>query len=75
MRTESKLARQKKAARKIAETLYVSLQQFSKEEQDRRMKEIHRMAMNVDSKPSGKPSKRSSTRGNRRVSRPAATVR
>ena len=75
MPAETKLARQKKAARKVAEIMYASLQQFSEEEQERRIKEIHKIALKADSKPSRKPSKRSSTRGNPRVSRPAATAR
>lgn len=75
MKTESKLARQKKAAREVAEILYASLQQFSLAEQERRMKEIHKIALKAGSKPNRKPSKRSSTRANPRVSRPAARVR
>jgi hypothetical protein len=51
MKTESKLAREKKAARKIAEIMYASLQQFSEEEQERRIKEIHKIAIKIDSKP------------------------
>lgn len=75
MRAESKLARQKRAAGKIAEIMYASLQQFSKEEQERRIKEIHKIAVKAIAKPNRRPSKRFSTRGNPRVSRPAATVR
>ncbi len=75
MKTESKLARQKKAAREISDIMYASLQQFSEEEQERRIKEIHRIAVKAGSRGSRKPSKRSSTRGNPRVSRPAARVR
>ncbi len=75
VKTESKLARQKKAAKEVAEILYASLQQFSKEEQERRMKEIHKIAMKAGSKPNRKPSKRSSTRANSRVSRRASRVR
>jgi hypothetical protein len=75
MKTESKLARQKKAARKVAEILYASLQQFSEDEQERRMKEIHKLALKAGPKANRKPSKRSSTRANPRVSRPAARVR
>ena len=75
MKAETKIAKQKEAARKVAEILYSSLQQFSKEEQERRMKEIHRIAMKASSKPNRKPSKRSSIRRNPRVSRPAATAR
>ena len=74
MKTE-KLTRQKKAARQVAEIMYASLQQFSAEEQERRMKEIHKIAMKAASKPNRKPSKRSSTRATPRVSRPAARVR
>jgi hypothetical protein len=54
MRAESKLARQKKTARKIAEIMYVSLQQFSKEEQERRIKAIHKVAVKAGSKPTVK---------------------
>jgi hypothetical protein len=75
MKTPSKLARQKKAAREVAEILYASLQQFSEDEQERRMKEIHKIALKAGSKPNRKPSKRSSTRGNPRVPQPAARVR
>jgi len=75
MKAESKLARQKKAARRVAEIMYASLQQFSEEEQERRIKAIHRIAIKAGAKSSRKPSKRSSTRANPRVSRPAATVR
>jgi len=58
MTTESKPTKQKKAARKVAEVMYVSLQQFSEQEQDRRIKEIHRIALKAGSKASRKPSKR-----------------
>ena len=75
MPAETKLARQKKAARKVAQIMYASLQQFSEEEQERRIKEIHKIALKARPNPSRKPSKRSSTPGNPRVSRPAATVR
>jgi len=75
VKTESKLARQKRAAKAVAEILYASLQQFSAEEQETRMKEIHKIAMKAGTKPSRKPSKRSSTRANPRVSRRAARVR
>jgi hypothetical protein len=75
MRAESKRARQKKAARKVAEIMYASLQQFSEEEQERRIKEIHKIAVKAGVKPSRKPSKRSATRENPRISRPAATTR
>ena len=51
MKTESKLTRQKKAAKEVAEILYASLQQFSREEQERRMKDIHKIAMKAGSKP------------------------
>lgn len=75
MKTESKLSTQKKAARKVAEIMYASLEQFSEEEQERRIKEIHKIAVKIDSKPSRKLSKHSSTRRNPPVSRPAAGVR
>lgn len=75
MKTENKLAKQKKAARKVAEIMYASLQQFSEEEQNRRMKEIHKIALKAGSKIRRKLSKRSSTPRNSHVSRPAAAVR
>ena len=75
MKTNSKLARQKRAARRVAEILYASLQQFSEEEQERRMKEIHKIAVKAGAKPNRRSSKRSSTQENSRVSRPAARVR
>jgi len=75
MKTETKLVKQKRAARAVAEILYASLQQFSEEEQGRRMKEIHKIAVKAGTKPNRRPSKHSSTRVNSRVSRPAARVR
>jgi len=51
VKLESKPARQKKAAKEVAKILYASLQQFSAEEQERRMKEIHKIAMKAESKP------------------------
>jgi hypothetical protein len=75
MKPESKLARQKKAAKEVAEIMYVSLQQFSEEEQELRMKEIHKIAMKARSKTNRKPSKRSSTPASPRVYRPSARVR
>ncbi len=75
MKTETKLAKQKRAASAVAEILYASLQQFSEEEQGRRMKEIHKISLKAGAKPNRRPSKRSSTRGNSRVSQPAARVR
>jgi hypothetical protein len=44
MKSESKLARQKKAARRVAEIMHASLQQFSEEEQEKRIKEIHKIS-------------------------------
>ena len=43
MPSKDKLARQKKAAREIAEIMYASLQQFSEEEQEQRIKDIGRI--------------------------------
>jgi hypothetical protein len=63
------------AASEVAEIVYAWLQQFSEEEQQKRMKEIHKMAMKTEVKPSRKLSKRSSTQANSPVSRPAARVR
>ena len=56
MKTETKLARQKRAARKVAEIMYASLQLFSEEEQERRTKEIRNIAGKAGSKPSRNPS-------------------
>ena len=75
MKADSKLARQKKAAMRVAEIMYASLQQFSEEEQERRIKAIHRIAIKAGAKTNRKPSKRSSTRANPRVSRPVSTTR
>jgi hypothetical protein len=74
MPSGSKPARQKKAAKEVAEILYASLQQFSEEEREKRMKDIHEIAMRAGAK-NRKPSKRSSIRANARVSRPAAKSR
>jgi hypothetical protein len=66
MKTESKLAKQKKAARAVAEIMYLSLQQFSEDEQERRIEEIHRIAWKADSDSSPKyfahPKSKGSTR-------------
>jgi hypothetical protein len=51
MKTETKLARQRKAAAKIAEIMYASLQQFPKEEQERRIREIHKIAVKAGAIP------------------------
>ena len=75
MALESKLARQKKAAKEVAEILYASLQQFSEDEQERRVKDIHKIALKAGAKPNRKPSKRSSTPASSRVSRRAAKSR
>jgi hypothetical protein len=48
---------QKRAARKVAEIMYTSLQKFSEEEQERRMKEIHKIALRTGANPNRKPSK------------------
>jgi hypothetical protein len=55
MRAASKLARQKKAARKVAEIMYASLQQFSEEEQEKRINEIHKIALTRDLQPRTRP--------------------
>jgi hypothetical protein len=48
MKAQSKLARQKKAAMEVAEIMYASLQQFSAEEQERRISTIHKVAARAD---------------------------
>jgi hypothetical protein len=68
-------AKQKKAAEEIAEIMYASLQQFSEEEQDRRVKDIARIGANAGRKPNGKSPKRSSTRASRPSRRRAVAPR
>jgi hypothetical protein len=60
MRTSAKLAKQKKAAREIAEILYAALQQFPEEEQQARLRAIE--AVPVSRRQTRKASKRVSTR-------------
>jgi hypothetical protein len=72
MKTDSK---HKKAARKIAEIMHESLQQFSDEEQQKKIKEVEKIASKIGIKPTGKPSKRSSTRATRPSRRRSATAR
>ena len=67
--------KQKKAAEEIAEIMYASLQQFSEDEQDRRVKDIQKIGANAGRKPSGKSPKRSSTRASRPSPRRAAAPR
>ncbi len=67
--------KQKKAAQKLAAIMYASLQQFSEEEQQKRLKEIQKVAVKSGRKPSGKSPKLSSTRANRPSRRRAATAR
>jgi hypothetical protein len=59
MKPESKLARQKKAARKVAEIMYASLQKFPREEQEERIRAIQKIA--IKRKTNGKTPKRAST--------------
>jgi hypothetical protein len=66
--------KQKKAAQKIATIMYASLQQFSEEEQQKRLKEIQKVAVKTTRKPSGKSPKLSSTRASRPSRRRAATA-
>jgi hypothetical protein len=47
MKAARKLARQKKAAKEVAELMYASLRRFSEEEQEKRIKEIHKIAMQL----------------------------
>jgi len=68
-------AKQKKAAEEIAEIMYASLQQFSEEEQDRRIKDIEKIGTNAGRQPRGKSPKPSSTRASRPSPRRAATPR
>jgi hypothetical protein len=53
----NKLVTQKRAARKVAEIVYTSLQKFSEEEQEQRMKEIHKIALKAGANPNRKSSK------------------
>jgi hypothetical protein len=68
-------AKQKKAAEEIAEIIYASLQQFSEEEQDRRVKDIQKIGPNAGRKPSAKSRKRPSTRASRPSRRRAVAPR
>jgi len=65
MKTESKRARQKKAARKIAEIMYASLQKLPKEEQEERIRAIQKIT--IRRKTNGKTPKRASTPQDQRV--------
>jgi hypothetical protein len=55
----------KKAAEKLAAIMYASLQPFSEEEQQKRLKEIQTITVRASGKPSGKSPKLSSTPANR----------
>lgn len=50
MKTATKLAREKRAAKKVAEILYASLRQFPEKEQERRMREIRKIAVKAGAK-------------------------
>lgn len=65
--------KQKKVAQKIATIMYGSLQQFSEEERQKRLKEIQKVAVKTTRKPSGKFPKLSSTRVSRPSRRRTAT--
>jgi hypothetical protein len=67
--------KQKKGAQKIAAIMFASLQQFSEEEQQKRLKEIQKVAVKASRKPSDKSPKLSSTRASRPSRRRAATAR
>jgi len=62
-------------AREVVEGFYASLQQFSEEEQQKRLKEILKVAVKTSRKKSGKSPKLSSTRASHPSRRPAATAR
>jgi len=66
--------KQRKAAEKVAAIMYASLQQFSEEEQQKRLKEIQTIGVKASRKPSGKSPKLSSTRANRPSRRRAAVA-
>jgi hypothetical protein len=68
-------SKQKKAAREIAEIMYESLQQFPEEEQQKRIKEVEKIASKIRTKPTGKPSKRSSTPASHPSRRRSAATR
>ena len=72
--SRSKLIQQKKAANYIAGLMLDSLQQFPKEEQERRLQEIHKNLKSRPSKP-GKHSKRSPKRASLPLSRRSAARR
>jgi len=75
MQIKGKLAKQKKAAKEIAEIMYASLQRFPKREQERRIRDIRKITLKIGRKRSGKASKPVSTQASPRVSRRAATAR
>jgi len=75
MQAKERLAKEKKAAKKIAAIMYKSLQKFSPEEQEQRLHEIRGITSRIARKPSDKTSKPAPIRGSRRVSRPAAARR
>jgi len=68
-------SKQKKAAEQIADIMYASLQQFSEEEREKRVKDIQKIGANAGRKPSGRSPKRSSTRASRPSTRRAAVPR
>jgi hypothetical protein len=72
---KEKRAKQKKAANYVAQLMRESLQQFSKEEQEERVREIHQIGLKIDRNKLGKPSKRSSNVSRRPLSRLSATSR
>lgn len=75
MKTDAKVARQKKAAKEIAEIMYASLQKFPKGEQEKRIRDIGKISAGIVTKRRGKPSKRVATPKNLPVSRRASTPR
>jgi len=55
----------RRAAKEVAEIMAASLAQFSKAEQDRRLKAIHKVALSAGARKRGKSSKRLRTRASR----------
>jgi len=72
---KGKRAKQRQAALYIARLMRESLQQFPQEEQDRRVKEGHRIALKIGPEKRGKLSKRLSSASRRPSPRKSSVER
>jgi hypothetical protein len=73
MAAQGKLAKQKKAAKELADIFYTAAQKFSEREQKVKMREFRRITSTA--KPRGKSSKRASLQASSRVSRRVSAAR